>query len=362
MPEAAKFSHLCRPTLSMKKLLFLLFLLPAFAWAQKTHTVAPKETLYSIGRLYNVHPRELAAYNNLTIETGLTIGQVIKIPAKTTMAPLPPATDKPVATDKPANDKPVTEKPVVEKKPAVKTASAPQQTATLVPVYHTVQKKENLYQISRLYNKVPIDNLKKWNHLSSDALAEGTKLIVGYTATGNEGNIPAQKPIEEKPANPAPEKKTEPVAEEKKDPVTEKKTEPVVTKTEPVKAAKEPEQPKARPVEEKAVNFMGGNFKAVYEAQAKNKQQGQDEGTAGVFKSTSGWNDGKYYCLHNTAQPGTIIKVTNKANGKSIYAKVLDIIPDLKQNAGLVIRISNAAGQELGVGENNFDCILNYSK
>lgn len=330
----------------MKKLLFLLLLLPVLGLAQKTHTVAPKETLYSIGRLYNVHPRELAAYNNLTIETGLTIGQVIKIPSKTTMAPLPPAppAEKTTAvqTEK--------EKPVAEKKVPAREKTVPAPVATLQPVYHTVQKKENLYQISRLYNKVPVDNIKKWNHLSSDALSEGMKLIVGYTSPEN-GNQTA--------SNPPAEEKTIPVKEEKKEPVTEKKAEPVTTKTDPPKETREPEVKQAVKPADKTVT---GNFKAIYEAQVKNKAASEEEGSAGVFKSTSGWNDGKFYCLHNSAQPGTIIKVTNKANGKFIYAKVLDIIPDLKQNAGLVIRISNAAGEELGVGESNFDCILNYSK
>ena len=69
----------------MKNLFSLiLFLFPLFAMAQTTHTVAAKESLFSIGRLYNVHPRELASYNNIAFETGLTVGQVLKIPVKKT--------------------------------------------------------------------------------------------------------------------------------------------------------------------------------------------------------------------------------------------------------------------------------------
>jgi LysM repeat protein len=81
----------------MKNLIaFIIFLLPLFATAQTTHTVAAKESLFSIGRLYNIHPRELAAYNNIPFETGLTIGQVLKIPAKGNMAP--PASSIPAKT------------------------------------------------------------------------------------------------------------------------------------------------------------------------------------------------------------------------------------------------------------------------
>ena len=44
------------------------------------HNVAPKEGLYSIGRLYNVHPKFIAAYNRIDLNKGLNIGQVIHIP------------------------------------------------------------------------------------------------------------------------------------------------------------------------------------------------------------------------------------------------------------------------------------------
>src|SRR5437870_5660329 len=45
-----------------------------------THTVTPKENYYSVGRLYNVPPKELAPYNSLQFEKGLSLGQSIKIP------------------------------------------------------------------------------------------------------------------------------------------------------------------------------------------------------------------------------------------------------------------------------------------
>jgi hypothetical protein len=41
---------------------------------------------------------------------------------------------------------------------------------------------------------------------------------------------------------------------------------------------------------------------------------------------------------------------------------VLDLIPDVKQNNGLIIRISNAAADALGATENKLDFTLNYSK
>lgn len=316
----------------MKRLIaFFLFSIPLMAAAQKTHTVAAKESFYSIGRMYNVHPKELASYNNIPFEKGLSIGQVIKIPAAGNAAPMP---DVP----KPAE----TTKAETVKTAPVKRVKAGGNT----PIYHTVAPKEGLYGISKKYN-ASIADIKKWNNLSSDGLTIGTNLVVGYGA----GSVKeAEQPVVTKPV---PEAK-QPVYQAETPRVVEaKETQPVVVK----------EQPKAAPVKEVATErnpaeFYGGFFKAAYNQQ---KNSGiQDRGQSGIFKSTSGWDDGKYYCLHNSAPAGSFIKVTNPANNKSVYAKVLDLIPDLKKNSGIIISISNAAASELGVNAGSFDCQLSY--
>lgn len=284
----------------------------------KMHTVGPKESLSSIGRLYEVNGRVLANYNNIDYDKGLTIGQVLKIPPRgTTMEQV----SEPVITE----DLKIQSPP-----PAAETKN---EAGT--PIYHKVEKKETLYHISTLYNKVPIENLKKWNNLTGDALNEGMNLIVGYKNAATE-------------AKKAPEVKTEiekPVLVQeakKEDPRPVKETQAA----EPVSAGGD---------------MKGGAFRSLYDKQSSGEPVNQ-EGMAGTFKSTSGWADGKYYCLFNTATPGTIIKVTNDANGKFIYAKVLDAMPDIKQNNGLLVCISNAAAKELGAEETNFKCSINYSK
>jgi LysM repeat protein len=340
----------------MKRLLIILFCLPLFVSAQdKTlvvegtspnlylnHTVSPKENYYSIGRMYNISPKEFAPYNHLTLDKGLALGQIIKIPL---------TSNNFVQSGSAATDE------------------------VLVPVYHTVKDKEGLFHMSEAYNKLPVATLKKWNNISGDAVSNGTNLIVGYlkvkkdlsplaikgetkTNLGEENTLqvkPAKeisKPITKSKIIEAPKeevvtqpeiKKEEPVKERK----TEVKTEPIVTE----------------PVETNGKEFNGGVFKNDFSKQTQDKNVVKENGAAAIFKSTSGWEDGKYYCLYNAATSGTIIKVTNNATGKSVYAKVLDMIPDIKQNNGVVIRLSNAAAGELGVNdENKFDCTLEYGK
>ncbi len=308
----------------MKKLFFLTIILPLFGLAQNsklvTHTVAAKESLTSIGRMYNINGRELAKFNNINYEKGLSPGQVLKIPstAKVNPAAVAAIPVKSIA------------KLSVPATAAVNTAGK--------PIYHVVAKKETLYHISTLYNKVPIANLKKWNNLTGDGVPEGANLIVGYASpeTSTAVDAPPPAPIVKKEA---------PVAVEK-----------VVIK---------PSTPEVSKVEAKQVSVTDNSKKKVGEGYFKNSysksaSRSEEKGTAGMFKSTSGWEDGKYYCLHNAAVAGSIIKITNTVTQKSIYAKVLDVMPDIKQNKGLVLLVSDAAASELGTGIANFECAVSY--
>lgn len=325
----------------MKKILFVLFLLPAMAWAQKgkeikpvkMHTVGPKESLSSIGRMYEVNGRVLANYNNIDYDKGINIGQVLKIPPKGTT--LDQVTDPSTQVVKAPAKKEEVKAPApvakTETKPAEKIAVT-EETGT--PVYHKVGKKETLYHISTLYPGTSIDDLKRWNNLASDGVSEGASLVVGYkketAAAKKTATAKTEKPVITETVKKEPEKKTP------KDP-------------EPVKP------------DVSGKTIKGGAFKSLFESQNSNGQPAGEEGALGVFKSTSGWSDGKYYCLYNNATPGTIIRITS-STGKFVYAKVLDGMPDLKQNNGLLILVSNAAADELGVSDSNAVCSIAYSK
>jgi LysM repeat protein len=320
----------------MKKLFFMVFLLPLFAVAQKviTHTVGPKESLTSIGRLYNINGRELANYNKIDYDKGLSLGQVLKIPVKE-------------GTPKPQIIEPERSKvePPAKTSPAVKTPVVTKENST--PVYHTVEKKQTLYAISKLYN-VSIADIKKWNNLTADALPEGAKIIV--------------KNGSNKTAAPVAVKENPVVKEEAKTVETKKPVEEKPVLKEEVQPVKNNDVVTAPVNVSRAVDYKGGIFKNIFDDQAKGRQLVTESGAGGVFKSTSGWEDGKYYCLHNTAASGSVLKVTNNATGKTIYAKVLDLIPDIKQNSGLLIRISNAAADALGVTDTQLNCTINYLK
>ena len=291
-----------------------------------SHTVVAKENWYSVGRLFNISPREIAPFNNLSIDKPLDIGQALKIPLT------------------PGNFSQKEEKATDE---------------TLLPVYHQVQEKEWMFRLSAIYNDVSVANLEKWNKIKRDEVKPGMTLIVGYlrvkTALSPLAGAAPQKPVavpsvtkQELPPIPPAKTKDVPVPD-----ATVIKTNaaaplpPVVTNDN----AGGP----ARVNTYAADHSTGGFFSADYAGTGKSVS-----GVAATFKSTSGWNDGKYYALMNSVPVGAIIKISTGTNGKPIYAKVLGQLPDMKESTGLLIRISNAATAELGLGEGKFPVSVVY--
>lgn len=312
-----------------------------------THKVAPKENYYSVGRIYNVSPKDIAPFNKLQLETGLSPGQLIKIPLNSSNF----SQEGNAAADE-----------------------------TFVPLYYKIKEKEGLYRVALNHNSLALETLKQWNNIKGDAVKTGTQLIVGYlkvktelsalAKAGGSSTITIAPAKPEETKVPVPEIITKPVAEKETEKAkakeTKKEREAAAKKviadekinTKPVKATPVTESPKTV----SGKNTGGASFKTLYDQQKKNAEVSEIIGNAGVFKSTSGWTDNKYYCLQSNASPGTIIKITNSANGKFVFAKVLDIMPDIKQNEGLIIVISNATADALGATEANFTCLLNYAK
>jgi hypothetical protein len=270
----------------------------------------------------------MAPFNNTSIDKGLAIGQSLKIPL--TGANF-------LQSGQPGSDE------------------------VVVPLYHTVHDKETLYRIGQLYNKVPPEQIKSWNKLSNDELTNGKNLIVGYLkvkkdlsplAKGGQTSAPPPAVVktETKPVD-------KPTGTESKP--AEKKDLP------PAKPAETKPPAKVEPTQTTTpVSFgMGGAFKSLYDEQIKSGGSVQNvSGKGASFKSTSGWKDGKYYVLMNKVQPSTVVKITNAVNGKFVYAKVLGEIPPIKENDGLIVRISNAATTELLMDEGSYQVEITWTK
>jgi membrane-bound lytic murein transglycosylase D len=185
------------------------FVTPRAISGNATHRVEPKETVYSVGRLYSISPATLIAINHLEPPYGLVTGQVLTLKAAdpqvapaVTVAPInktaavanaspeAKAVQAPAQTPAPATRYTGQINPAtlyVPKKGNGATASPTiKPTAPTAPVaasvtQHTVAKGETLYSIARLY-QVKAANLQAWNNKPDGAVKIGEVLRVSAPA------------------------------------------------------------------------------------------------------------------------------------------------------------------------------------
>lgn len=299
------------------------------------HKVTKGESFYAIGRTYNVPAKELAEFNKIDINKGLQIDQKLKIPLTET--------------------------------------NFTQKGNSGTPVYYKTANEEKLATVSKNYGDASVAALKSWNDISGDAAKKNMKLIVGFVKSNQlpSVTIKPKKQIEEKVEAKVKieEKKAEVKAEEKKvDIKNEVKAETKVEEKmiEEKKEIKPEEVKKSTPPvvsETKNLKVEGaGYFKADYEMQIKQTPITHEETlTTGILKTTSGWDDGKYYMLIDNVSPGTIVKIINPTNNKAIFAKVLGAMAGIRQNDGYGMRISNAGAAALEVSDQEkFIVKVNY--
>jgi LysM repeat protein len=304
------------------------------------HSLAPKENFYSVGRIYNISPRVFAPFNGLELTSPLNMGQSLKIP--------------------------LTEQNFWQK-------GSRKENEVVLPLYYTVGGGESLTSISKLFN-TDNETLRSWNNLSGDAVASGKKIIIGFlkvdktlSSLASHG-MSRQEPPMVKQEPKKEEVKQKPVVKE--EPKTEPKQEPkkeepkVEPKPEPKKEEPKPivkEEPKAP---SNPVSYEGnGFFKDEFNKQSNNGRNTASANGSGVsFKSTSGWNDGKYYVLMDNLEKGTIVMVRNPVNGKSIYAKVLAGVKETAANSSALFLLSNSAASQLGISSEKFNAELVWGK
>lgn len=138
----------------------------------KIHTVATGETIYGLGRLYNVSAAKIIAANGNA--TALRVGQKVKIPLGEA-GKITPST-----------------KPIKEPTAKIETPT-PQNNA--VPNYHLVAPGETLTGIARKYN-MTVDQLQQINSMGDNILSVGQKLFLSRGAKAKFEDDRANEEIE----------------------------------------------------------------------------------------------------------------------------------------------------------------------
>lgn len=159
------------------------------------HVVLSNQTLFTISKMYNVSVKELQAWNHLS-NNKIKVGSVLLIrPTEsideeqeeetqeiTESIPQEVKETKTPTVLKPTHNThnaltviPKSTIPVMtEKQPVVTYTKA---TSTTNEVYHTVEPKQTLYSIAKLY-AVSVKDVQTWNQLSNNNIKVGSALLI----------------------------------------------------------------------------------------------------------------------------------------------------------------------------------------
>ena len=263
------------------------------------HTVAAKETMFSISKMYGITIDEIKQWNNLTDNT-LSIGQQI----------------------------------IVKKGSSTSGASTPSAPVVSRKGMHTVAAKETMFSISRQYG-ITVQQLKEWNKLEGNEISIGQELVVaqpqGEVTKQSAPTVQSAPPVQ---SNPSVVQSPPPV-------VTEPKKDPQPA---------QPSTPKPE-VKEQTIRISES---------VKSSDEVLQTGLAELIEGTSG--NRKYLALHRTAPVGTIMKVRNEMNNREVFVRVMGKLPDTALTDKLVIKISKSAYDRLGAIDPRFRVEVTYYK
>jgi LysM repeat protein len=267
------------------------------------HQVEKGQGLYSIARRYGTTVAKIQEANK-NLGTTISVGQVLTVPYGKTVK----ISERKVSPDKIVNKEQKVEKTIQPKTEQVKTKSATQD-----PIYHTVVKKETLYQIA-VNHKITVEQLKQWNNIEG-GLKEGQKIIVGYKGLPNQN--------------------TETSIKTKKDKTT-----------------------KSNDKSKKIVRSNGDQEDKI--SVNKIKKEVTESGTA-TWVDDGNIKSEVHLAMHKTAPLGTLIKVTNPMNGKYKFVKVIGKLPDTEENNNIIIKIGKNTADELDIRDKVFRVEMTYS-
>ena len=263
------------------------------------HKVKQGQTLYALARRYGTSVKKIRGANP-ALDQVLKAGQIVKVPYDQSILRLNAKT-------------------------------------------HTVSAGETLYAISRKYG-LTVEQLKKLNSLTSNALVRGQKLVVQKANGGKAPLVP-----------PSPNPK--PVAEQVEitqtavvlPPSNQETTEETTTPQDSTKRNGAEELTDTSRVQEspEPAKYNGTSFTEV-----------KEEGVAELIEEEEPTN--KFLALHKTASLGTVIKIRNLKNDLAVYVRVVGNIPDTTDNDNILIKINKRVHDQLKAYDPRFRVELSY--
>ena len=216
---------------------------------------------------------------------------------------------------------------------------------------HVVKKGDTLYSLSRQYGK-SVQEIAKANEMGvNEGIKIGQVLIIpSGAATAKVTSLSATKPVKTFTPKPVPSTPDTPYRDEDTKPRNESKISQVellqdesVMATIPPVATSGLKTTSTNPAEYPGVftQYPNQGFKIV-----------KHRGTANYLTDATSGN--QFLAFYNNAETGSVIRVTNMLNHKTIFVKVMGKVPmqDAKQDISL--KLTSSAAEELGAQEDKF--------
>jgi LysM repeat protein len=295
-----------------------------------THKVKAGESLYVVSKKYNVSVKDLKAWNSLRSDK-VTVGQSIKIQrtvavtnAETTSTAPTASATSPAKKEEVKKEEPTKQEVLPEKKEAaVSTTATTSGTQPGEWIAHTVTSGESLFVLAKQYG-TSIEELIQWNALSSNNLKVGQSIKVGR-ASASATAVPT---VGEAKTTPATTTATSTPASSSRS-----ETSAASTSSSSTTAATSPLAATTGTETTTAPNTSGGF--------SNNKESGLAE----LIPDTAA--NKKYLVLHRTAPVGSVIRVKNEENDLTIFARVVGVLPETGDNSKVLIKLSQAAYDQL---------------
>ncbi len=280
------------------------------------HVVAPKETMFSISKAYNVSMEEIRQWNNLP-DNNLSIGQELTIRKRNTAE---------VTATSSTNAKTNSDAVVGEKGT------------------HVVAPKETMYSIARQYS-ITVDQLREWNNINGNDLKIGQALIVSKPSvtTSTVAVVVPDKPTEINKVTKTTEENT---ASDRT--LSDKPSQETTTQV-------RPEQNNTTAKTETVVSPPIRITESI-----RSGDEVSEGGLAELIEGTEG--NRKYLALHRTAPVGSILKVKNEMNNREVFVRVTGKLQDNALADKVVIKISKSAYDRLGAIDPRFRVQVTYYK
>ncbi|HLP50841.1 MAG TPA: LysM peptidoglycan-binding domain-containing protein [Chitinophagales bacterium] len=301
----------------MKKIMFSVFFgvsVLVSSAGEKVHTVKPGESLYSIARQYSVTVNDLKRMNaTLVSSTNIKAGQKLVVSATATKA---------------------TALPTLNTTPAK---------------VHTVTKGESCYGICKKYG-VSVSELKQWNGLPDLNVKIGQRLIVSKV-----NSMALYKPnyVPSTPDTPYQEEDIRPRFTMPGNEVAMASDENTSIPTPEVKPVPEVAKPVALTTGLRTSSTNSAEYPAIFnQYPAHGYKIKKSKGAANYMEEAMGGNQN--LAFYNNAENGSVIRVTNLMNHRTIFVKVIGKVPPVDAGNEITIKLSNKAAKDLGAIDEKF--------